>query len=417
MESKYPLTLIILMKKPVSLAVVAGILVSALNFGVAQAATTFTDVPNSNPYFGAIEWLTQNGVIQGYGDGTFRPNNPVNRAEMLKMIFLADGNEKNADAAMATAQLFPDTSSSAWYARYVALARQRGTVQGYPDGTFRPANNINKAEAYKIVLKEFYNETTMQYALTHASLPNTGAVAPDVKKTDWFVMFINFAAIKNFYDAGSWTYTTNGNHFYPGQNLTRGQLAQLIYRAKAVSDNFPNNIEDTSSLYGSSIIPFNTSLYSYTFGESSGTPNFAVNDAAHPNTVINYATKYPQSLLVSNGDTANTLKFFAGANHNILDISVEVKENANGLSIQKFFEQNAATNLYTLSKSHEDLLINALPAVWFHKVNWTTTNIDEVVVIQFANAIAIITDHGSKHQADGVFNYMVRNFWFKNLSV
>jgi len=405
------------MKKPVSLAVVTGILVSILNFGVAHAATTFTDVKSTNPYFSAIDWLTQNGVIQGYGDGTFRPNNPVNRAEMLKMIFLADGNEKNADAAMATAQLFPDTSSSAWYAKYVALARQRGTVQGYPDGTFRPGNNINKAEAYKIVLKEFYNETTMQYAITHASIPNTGAIPSDVKRTDWFITFVNFAAIKNFYDAGSWTYKTNGNPFYAGQNLTRGQLAQLIYRAKAVSDNFPNNIEDPSSLYGSSIIPFNTSLYSYIFGESSGTPTFVINDPTHPNTTINYATKYPQSLLISNGDTSNTLKFFEGAHPDVLDITVEVKENANGLSIQKYFEQDAQTNLYTLSKTHEDLLINSVPAVWFHKVTVNATTTDEVVVVQFANALAIITDHNSKHGVDGVFNYMVHNFLFKNLAV
>lgn len=410
------------MKRNISLLVIGSMAATMMNFGIASAANSttalgFSDVKSSDASYKAIEWLTLNGVIKGYGDGTFRPNNPVNRAEMLKMIFLADGNEDDADAAMSPSLMFPDTPKSEWYAKYVALARKRGTVQGYPDGTFRPGSNINKAEAYKIVLKEFYNETTMSYTVTHGDLPNTGVIPPDVKKTDWYSMFVNFAALKNIYDAGEWTHTVNGSYFYPGQNLTRGELATLIYRAKAVSDNFPNNIEEAGSMYGTNIIPFNTSLYSLNFAESSGKPTFVIDPQNHPNSTLGYATKYPQSLLKSSGDTADTLNYFNGVDNKVLEISFVTKENKDLLSIQKYLELDPSTNPYAMSSSHEDLLVNGMPAVWFHKVGKDVSKVDEVVVVQFANAIAIITDHGSHHVEDGVFNYMVRNFWFKNFAV
>lgn len=402
------------MKGPISYAVLTSMVVTMMSVGVAHAQTRFSDVPSSNPYYEAIQWLTDNGVIQGYGDGTYRPNNPVNRAEMLKMIFIADGNEDDADAALATATMFPDTPKSEWYAKYVALARNRGTVQGYPDGYFRPGNNINKAEAYKIVLKEFYNETTMGYAVSRATLPSSLSAAPDVKSTDWFSLYVNFAAIKNFYDAAP----LGSKNFYPAQSLTRGQLAQLIYRAKAVSDNYPNNIEDPTSVFTDKTIPFTVNLYSYTFAESSGTPTFEIMDDAHPDALLGYATKYPTSLLESNGDTPNTLKFFAGVNKDMLEISIVVKENPEGLVIEDFYAQPGyPSNLYNKSTSHEELLVNSLPAVWFHGVDTGVETDAEVVVVQFQNAIAEITDHNSKHQADGVFNYMVHNFWFKNFAV
>lgn len=400
------------MKRPVSLAVVTSILVSMASFGVAHAQTRFNDVPSSSPYYNAVQWLTDNGVIQGYGDGTFRPNNPVNRAEMLKMIFIADGNEDDADAALASAKLFPDTPKSQWYAKYVALARNRGTVQGYPDGYFRPERSINKAEAYKVVLKEFFNETTMSFTLSHGNLPTSGTMASDVKKTDWFISYVNFAGLKNIFEADR----SGSTRFYPGHELTRGELADLIYRSKAVADYFPNNIEADSSKYNSKTIPFTVNLYNYNFLESSGKPNFTIADDTHPGALIGYATKYPQSLLTSNGDTTNTLKFLSGTNHDVLDITMVIKQNANKLSFQEFYK-NEKLNYFNEAMTHEDIMVNGLPAIWFHKVGDAVDGTDEVVVVQFNNAIAEITDLKSRHQLDGVFNYMVYNFWFKNFSV
>jgi hypothetical protein len=141
-------------------------------------------------------------------------------------------------------------------------------------------------------------------------------------------------------------------------------------------------------------------------------------DETHPDALLGYATKYPTSLLESNGDTPNTLKFFAGTNDTLLEVSIVVKENADKLSIADFYKiPGTKINYYNVSASQETLLVNSLPAVWFHGVDSGVQTDDEVVVVQFENAIVEITDHNSKHQADGVFNYMVHNFWFKNFAV
>ena len=404
------------MKKKISLALIVSTVSTMLGIGIANAATIFKDVDSTNANFTAIEWMARNGVIKGYADGTYKPGNPVNRAEMLKMIFIADGNEKNAEASLATGKLFPDTPKSEWYAKYVTLARQRATVQGYPDGTFRPGNSINKAEAYKIVLKEFYNETTMTYTATHSDIPTSGAIPPDVKKTDWFVQYVNFAALKNIYDAGVLSPGMNGSYFWPAHNLTRGELAELIYRAKAVADNFPNNIEDSGSKFGPGIIGFDVNLYNYVYKEASGKPTFTINDPAHPNALIGYATKYADSLLLLNGDTPNTLKFLSGINHDQLDITIFARENKDQLSIKDFYAKQPI-NFYAKSKSHEDLMVNSLPAVWFHGWGEDANTTSEVVVVQFQTGLAEIIDHGNRHQTDGIFNYMVRNFWWKNLAI
>lgn len=108
----------------------------------------FNDVKSSHPYLPAVEWGKSSGVLNGYPDGTFRPNNPVNRAEFLKIIIEAD------PSALVSANAgnigFPDVDSQAWFAPYVRYAKDNGIIEGYPDGTFRPEKTVNFAEALKI---------------------------------------------------------------------------------------------------------------------------------------------------------------------------------------------------------------------------------------------------------------------------
>ena len=110
----------------------------------------FPDVPATHPYAEAVQWAKDRGVLQGYPDGTFRPNNIVNRAEFLKIILSAQGN-----VAMDAAQdaEFSDVDSTAWYALFIRYAKTRGIVQGYPDGTFKPNQTVTLAEGLKIAYK------------------------------------------------------------------------------------------------------------------------------------------------------------------------------------------------------------------------------------------------------------------------
>lgn len=114
---------------------------------VDTVATEFIDVSAVHPYLDAIRWGKQSGVLSGYPDGTFKPDNVVNRAEFLKIVLAA----KPTDAtAPVTAGAFPDVDPSEWFAPYVGYARESGIIQGYPDGTFRPGQPVNFAEALKM---------------------------------------------------------------------------------------------------------------------------------------------------------------------------------------------------------------------------------------------------------------------------
>ena len=110
-------------------------------------AGEFSDVSSSHPYIAAIRWGKENGVLSGYPDGTFQPDRTVNRAEFLKIVLAADDTDV---ASMSDPIGFRDVDESAWYAPYIRYAKQQGIVQGYPDGSFKPEQPVNFAEALKM---------------------------------------------------------------------------------------------------------------------------------------------------------------------------------------------------------------------------------------------------------------------------
>ncbi|MDD5054640.1 MAG: S-layer homology domain-containing protein [Candidatus Peribacteraceae bacterium] len=92
----------------------------------------------------------QRKIVEGYADGTFRPDDPVNRAEAVKMLALAAHlTEEPADPESTLP--FTDIPEDAWFTPLVRLAADLGIVRGYGDGTFRPANHITRAEAAAII--------------------------------------------------------------------------------------------------------------------------------------------------------------------------------------------------------------------------------------------------------------------------
>src|SRR3989344_1981566 len=119
----------------------------------ALAVPIFPDVTEGSPFQADIETLVRAGVVHGNPDGTFAPDNTVNRAEMLKMLYLATGRTPSADAKGC----FKDVVTGSWYEPYVcdaALPIHR-FVQGYNDGTFRPNAPVSRVEALKMIFEIF----------------------------------------------------------------------------------------------------------------------------------------------------------------------------------------------------------------------------------------------------------------------
>jgi hypothetical protein len=134
-------------------------LLSLALFGVSPAlAQGFFDVPKEHTYFDAIEYVKSNGIVQGYSDGTFKPDNTINRAEFLKILIEAQFKD-SSDVESCTGQSFHDVPTNEWYSKYACFAKSQGIIKGYSDGSFKPNQTISFAEAAKIVVNTMIGKT------------------------------------------------------------------------------------------------------------------------------------------------------------------------------------------------------------------------------------------------------------------
>lgn len=169
----------------------------------------FSDVPAGSKYYEAVNYLADTKVIAGYGDGTFKPENVVNRVEALK--FILEAINKKLDSGHLP---FKDTSSKEWYAKYLYTAYKAGVVNGYEDKTFRPTSTVNKAEFYKIL-----------FAGMGVNVGDSVGSSPysDVKVGDWFAPYISYAKTLGVIEDGI-------KKLNPSGGMTRGEVAYAMYK-------------------------------------------------------------------------------------------------------------------------------------------------------------------------------------------
>ena len=106
----------------------------------------YTDVAAEKWCSNAISTLHRMGIIDGYSDGTFRPDGPITRAAFTKMaVNFFDYHVKAYDGK------FSDVEDSAWYAGYIQAAAELKLIEGFDDGTFRPNDYITRAQACTII--------------------------------------------------------------------------------------------------------------------------------------------------------------------------------------------------------------------------------------------------------------------------
>lgn len=118
----------------------------------AQAASPpLSDIDAWVPEQKAIQHLLEQGIMKGYGDGLFRPDRSMNRAELTKVVLLAAGNSSAAKCALS----FSDVRRADWFFPFVCEAVEQGIIRGYDDNTFRPEEKVNVAEALKIIAGAF----------------------------------------------------------------------------------------------------------------------------------------------------------------------------------------------------------------------------------------------------------------------
>ncbi len=157
---------------------------------------------------GSIYNLYLKGIVNGYEDGTFKPNNTVTRAEFVKMLTSAV-NLSTTDVSDVS---FDDVSDADWYAKPVKLAAANGLVQGY-DGKFRPTEKILRQDAAIVI----YNALAgAGYKLEGEKTFNDDADISDYAKK--YVLALASKGIINGSDG----------KFLPKNTLTRAEAVKLI---------------------------------------------------------------------------------------------------------------------------------------------------------------------------------------------
>ncbi len=173
----------------------------------------FKDIDSENKYFEAISYLNKKGLIEGYRDKTFRPENPINRAELMKII-VSSLEDFDVEKTKYLKNCFPDVNDE-WFADFVCYAEDHSWIHGYDDDTFRPKNLVTRAESLKMILNVFEINNIKSV---------TEDVYPDVKTYDWFAPFIAYAK-----ESGIIKLDKTEN-FEPHKSITRGEVVNYIYR-------------------------------------------------------------------------------------------------------------------------------------------------------------------------------------------
>lgn len=171
----------------------------------------FSDVPLNHANIDGIIYLKAQGIVQGYQDGTFKPDAIINRAEFLRIVTgpqfnsteVVDSCIDRTVSPSARTVFFRDVNREDWFAKFVCMAKERRIIDGYPDRTFRPAAPITFPEASKILITLFVGNLAsddMWYTPYAEKMGEMHAIPFSITRID--------------------------------QPITRGELAEMVYRLK-----------------------------------------------------------------------------------------------------------------------------------------------------------------------------------------
>lgn len=230
--------------------VIVGFWLMCAIFGASTALaanTLFADVPNDTRYFMSMTYLKNLGVISGYPDMTFKPDNFITRAEFLKLIMVHAGikNTRPKTILFDPPPQFSDVKPGAWFAQYISDAAKFGIAKGYSDGTFRPTDNVKLSEALKMVY--------ISHAINVPTINIRENPFPDLFIGHWALPYAKFSWEKNV------VLMDDDGKLHPEKNLTRAEAAEILYRVQQVSSKLlaPFDLSSEFSLYENPAQNFN----------------------------------------------------------------------------------------------------------------------------------------------------------------
>lgn len=220
---------------------IAAVLLIGLTVGQVSASKSYPDVPTDHHAADSIQFLTDRGIIEGFPDNTFRPENAVTRAEASRIItgatfYLGIIYPAHNKRPMIT---FTDVKSHHWYSKPITHMYENRILNGFPDKSFRPNETVTRAQLTKMISDAF------QLKDVQVKLPFT-----DVKPNAWYT-----PAITNLFATGIIS-QTNGQ-FKPSHKMSRAEVSQYVTNAMRYTMSLDDDRMDDSD---EDIIPWDGTM-------------------------------------------------------------------------------------------------------------------------------------------------------------
>ncbi|MEI6309127.1 MAG: S-layer homology domain-containing protein, partial [bacterium] len=202
------------MKKFVLIAITV-VMALTLAYMPSVSAAQLSDIAGTQ-FEKQIASLVDAGVIAGFPDGTFKPDQEVTRAQFAKLVAVA----MNLNTTGFTTSTFSDVAPDHWALGYIEAVAAKGWIKGYPDGTFGPEKNITREEMASLMVRVLGREEQAK------------------KYTEAFVMANDCAKVSEWaFGAVTMAYHTDVQvlTLHPGQIIdpqtaaTRGETANAVY--------------------------------------------------------------------------------------------------------------------------------------------------------------------------------------------
>ena len=181
-----------------------------------EVKNPFTDVKEGDEFYDDILWAANNKIVDGIkaadGTMTFQANGKLTRAQVVQMLWNANGKPEAKAAAD-----FSDVAADAWYAKAIAWAVEAGVINGMGDGTFAPDAECTRAQFVKMLW------------VINGSPKADAADFSDVAADAWYAQAVAWAAAQKV------TLGDGAGHFLPDDTCTRGQAVAFLHRAPALT--------------------------------------------------------------------------------------------------------------------------------------------------------------------------------------
>ncbi|MDD4151633.1 MAG: peptidoglycan DD-metalloendopeptidase family protein [Candidatus Gracilibacteria bacterium] len=171
----------------------------------------YTDVYSENKYFEAIKYFKNNGTINGFADGSFKPDQDITRIESLKIILNAFSYDRTENHNYS----FDDINTDSWQNYYVQKGISLQVIDNTTNKLFYPGRTLNRIEALKLIISlkgdnmDNYKDKNYEFK--------------DISKDDWYYKYAAYAIENKLF-------SIENGEFVPDSSVTRGEMLDIMYK-------------------------------------------------------------------------------------------------------------------------------------------------------------------------------------------